>query len=531
MPIIRLQGEQERRENIYYEVDTDSTPLGVGGMGQVFAGTRVDQNTGTRLPVAIKFLFDDLSQGVIERARREAAIQINSENLVKMYGFIETAAPNGEKHYHVVSELLQGVMLADLLNGRTTDVNGNTVPFAQELYTRMQCDRQGFAAIIVKAVLSGLMAMHDKHYIHRDIDPSNIMITVQGNVKLIDYGIAKQIMSINTQDRALTSTGQFMGKAAYAAPELVTGDVPHQNETTDIYAVGIMLFQLLTSRLPFEGADHEVLEMQLKKKIPSTLISDREMRKVVEKATAKRQQDRYMSAAEFRVDLERNERHMKTNPGTPVLQHFKSGRFKTAALVGGIAVLVIAAVVSAVIMFSGDKGAEEETLVATPEAVIDDNVKPASSDPFAEARQKLNDASTVAEGMSELEAIADGGGSDAVKAALLLRKIYWHEYEATYDLVPEDIPKSLKMARRALDLDPDNPEALYWMGEAYLGGPDVAGDVVERRDPEKAKNLYLKALENGKKDGDELLVKRIKRGLEKVGVNADETASSESVTP
>lgn len=121
MGVIKLQGDNERRAGIHYEVDTDAAPLGVGGMGQVMKGWRVDENTNTREPVAIKFLFDDLSEDVIERARREASIQISSENLVRMYGFIEVEQPNGVKRYHVVSELLEGVMLGDLLKGRTTD--------------------------------------------------------------------------------------------------------------------------------------------------------------------------------------------------------------------------------------------------------------------------------------------------------------------------------------------------------------------------------------------------------------------------
>lgn len=238
-------------------------------MGQVFRGTRIDAQ-GVRMEVAIKFLFDDLPQHVIERARREASIQIHNENLVEMFGFIqidEILAPGVvHQRYHVVSELLSGVMLYDLLKGKTCDSSGVEIPFAQDLYRLYKEDAYAFALYIVKNVLSGVMALHDKGYIHRDIDPSNIMITADGKVKIIDYGIAKQLSTLNTQDQMLTTAGQFMGKATYAAPELVVGDVVHQNKTTDIYAVGILLFQLLTGHLPFDGATHEVLDMQLHKK-------------------------------------------------------------------------------------------------------------------------------------------------------------------------------------------------------------------------------------------------------------------------
>ena len=233
MSVMIIQGAAERLAKIHYEIDTEEKPLGVGGMGQVFKGIRVDEKTGVRIPVAIKFLFDDLPVNVIERARREASIQIHNENLVEMYGFIqidEEIAP-GKVHerYHVVSELLHGVMLYDLLKGKVTDNEGSLIPFAEELYRMYQNERREFAVFIIKNVLSGIMALHDKGYVHRDIDPSNIMITSDRKVKIIDFGIAKQMSTLNTQDQLLTTAGMFMGKAAYAAPELVLGDVSHQN--------------------------------------------------------------------------------------------------------------------------------------------------------------------------------------------------------------------------------------------------------------------------------------------------------------
>ena len=89
MPIIRLQGKEEKAQGIYYEFDYTLEPLGVGGMGKVYKGRRVNQATHAYTDVAIKFMFDDLPEHVIERARREASIQIHNENLVEMLGFIQ----------------------------------------------------------------------------------------------------------------------------------------------------------------------------------------------------------------------------------------------------------------------------------------------------------------------------------------------------------------------------------------------------------------------------------------------------------
>ena len=308
MPIIKLQGEAELRKKIHYEVDTSMEPIGVGGMGQVFKGYMVDERTGVTRPVAIKFMFDDLPANAYERARREASIQLHNDNLIEMLGFLEIQEPDGmggvKKHYHVISELLEGVSLSDLLEGKTTDRYGQDVPFAVKLLAEYRNDSEHFARTVVMSVVSGLMALHDAGYIHRDIDPSNIMVTSSGNIKLIDFGIAKQMNALTTGDKSLTVAGKFMGKPEYAAPELALGDIQHQNQTTDIYAVGILLYQCITGHTPFEGPRHEILQKQIKDKVPLTAIKNKALRNIIATACDKKQELRYQSSAQMRVALE-----------------------------------------------------------------------------------------------------------------------------------------------------------------------------------------------------------------------------------
>lgn len=198
MLIQRLQGDFETQQGIFYEFDLHSKPVGVGGMGKVFRGEKVVVNTGVRTPVAIKAMFDDLPDSVIERARREASIKFRNDNLVEMLGFVESVhvSSNGIQttHYHVISEFLNGVMLSDLLCGMVTDQSGYEIPYAKTLYQKYKDDRTGFSIFIIKNILFGIMALHDKGYIHRDIDPSNIMITDKECIKIIDFGIAKKIV-------------------------------------------------------------------------------------------------------------------------------------------------------------------------------------------------------------------------------------------------------------------------------------------------------------------------------------------------
>lgn len=310
MNIIRLQGNSEKRTGIYYEYDVDSTPLGEGGMGRVFKGYRVVERTGERMPVAIKAIYENIPERVVERARREANIQLDNDNLIRMYGFVETVTQlEGDTkckvHYHVIMELLIGVTLEDIMNGVTSDQNGMQIPFAAEIYSQYTQNRDAAVVRIMKSILSGLMALHDNGFIHRDIDPSNIMLTIDGKIKLIDFGICKQIVSLESLDKALTATGVFMGKVNYAAPELVLGDVRSQNYTTDIYALGVLLYQLCTGHLPFTGTDQDILSANLRKSLPMGDVRRSDFKKIIRKATEKVQSKRYASVAELRVDLER----------------------------------------------------------------------------------------------------------------------------------------------------------------------------------------------------------------------------------
>ena len=254
-----------------------------------------------------------------------------------MYGFVETVTQlEGDSkckvHYHVIMELLIGVTLEDIMNGVTSDQNGMQIPFAAEIYSQYTQNRDAAVVRIMKSILSGLMALHDNGFIHRDIDPSNIMLTIDGKIKLIDFGICKQIVSLESLDKALTASGVFMGKVNYAAPELVLGDVRSQNYTTDIYALGVLLYQLCTGHLPFTGTDQDILSANLRKSLPMGDVRRSDFKKIIRKATEKVQSKRYASVAELRVDLER----ISTNGG--------NGKLGIIVGVSVVVILIIGAV-------------------------------------------------------------------------------------------------------------------------------------------------------------------------------------------
>ena len=561
MPVIYIQGEEEKIQHIHYEVNTDLPALGEGGMGQVLRGVRVNEQNGLRQDVAIKFLFDDLPDKAIERARREASIQIHNENLVEMFGFIEIV-DNNVKHFHVVSELLQGVMLFDLLNGKTTDKYGNEVEFAQELYNQYQNDKFGFSVFIIKNILSGLMALHDKGYVHRDLDPSNIMITHDRKVKIIDFGIAKQMTSLNTQDQQLTSTGQFIGKAAYAAPELVLGDVHNQNRTTDIYAVGIMFYQFVVGTLPFEGTMAELIDQQLKAKMPLKMVPFKAIRRIIEKATAKKQADRYQSAAEMRVDLE----HLTRADATPSKTFFGSkattttnnkpvaggggGNKKLGLIIGAAAAAVVVLVgigVGAYFIFSGSSGPSDEELaqaqqdsIATVKKTAQAKEKEASA-LVSKAMTALDDPATIEQAFKQMQDISSQYGNTkaaakltALTAALLQPQDVFYSpekikslREQTAAFAERDAAKAHRYAEKAVEADPTCYQALYELATDYLTGEPRTGSV--QTDLGKSKELFEKGQQYAQQSGDNEYIELFNTRIEQVN-GLIEQSKSESTS-
>ena len=542
MSLIFIQGEEEKNRNIHYEVDPKLPSLGEGGMGQVLRGVMVNEKNGVRQDVAIKFLFEDLPVHAIERAKREASIQIHNENLVEMFGFIEVVDGNGTKRYHVVSELLQGVMLFDLLNGKTTDKYGNEIEFAQELFQQYQNDKFSFAVFIVKNILSGLMALHDKGYIHRDLDPSNIMITHDKKVKIIDFGIAKQLNSLNTQDQQLTSTGQFVGKAAYAAPELVLGDVRSQDKSTDIYAVGIMLYQFIVGSLPFEGTMAELIKKQINEKLPLKNVPYKAIRRIIEKATAKKQADRYQSASEMRVDLE----HLSKQDAQPSTTSFDSfpdiGGSKKRIGIIAASVVVLLAVIGG-IFFSVNSGPSEEELakarkdslfqvrngqvIDSPETnIIIDPESGAKMTPINmladKALKALEDSASMESGLMQLREIIDKYSSYKHSAPVLaLMAAITQPEDAT--IAPERVKmlrrltadKVQRNARRAVNADPQCYQALFELATDYVAGEIRTGSPSTPA-PNKALKMYKDGLAYAQNNNDNDYISLFNTRIEQV---------------
>ena len=267
--------------------------IGRGGMAEVHEGR--DLRLGRR--VAIKILRPDLAKDPTFQARfrREAqsAAALNHPNIVAVYDTgQDTLSPEGDTGEpvvvvpYIVMEYVDGMTLRQIVaSGR-----------------RLLPER---ALEITAGILAALDYAHRHGIVHRDIKPANVMLTRTGDVKVMDFGIAR---AINDVASTMTSASAVMGTAQYLSPEQARGEVV--DARSDLYSTGVVLFELLTGKAPFTGdsavaiAYQHVSEMPA---IPSTIDPGvtPEVDVVVMRALAKRADDRYQSASDFRADVER----------------------------------------------------------------------------------------------------------------------------------------------------------------------------------------------------------------------------------
>jgi serine/threonine-protein kinase len=207
--------------------------LGEGGMGRVYTA---EQQMGTKVrKVAVKTLLSEYARDakVVERFMRECAtvVELEHPNTIKFYDYGKTDA--GE--LYIAMELLSGQSLEKALE--------------KGPLTADRVDR------IVGQVAGSLQEAHDKGIVHRDLKPANIYLTVRAGVedyvKVLDFGIAKHEEQKDKQEEKLTQQGTVLGTPPYMSPEQFTG--AKLDARSDVYALGVVTYEMLTGRLPFEA--------------------------------------------------------------------------------------------------------------------------------------------------------------------------------------------------------------------------------------------------------------------------------------
>ena len=260
--------------------------LGGGGMGVVYEAE--DLKLGRH--VALKFIPDNLTGDpkALERFEREAraASQLNHPNICTIHGIEEN---NG--HPFIVMEKLEGQSLKQRINGQAMDLE----PVLD----------------ISIQVAEALAASHAKGIVHRDIKPANIFLTPSGQVKVLDFGLAKLVHNLGTDDDAgadnsLTAVGVIPGTAVYMSPEQARGETI--DGRSDLFSFGVVMYEMSTGKKPFTGNNSLVtLDAVLHQKpVPPRQLNPKlpmELEGIVGKAMEKDRTQRYQGALEMRSDL------------------------------------------------------------------------------------------------------------------------------------------------------------------------------------------------------------------------------------
>lgn len=283
--VVQKEGDPRIYLNVmgqWYYYDSNSTPLGNGAMGTVYLGFSCNSNQR----IAIKRVKDIYANNkmIRERARQEASLSFSHPNLVQMIGLCEVA-PNYGPIF----------ILSGYVAGITLDAH-----VKEQLNLLPQKDKIEKISNELCKVLDALQYLHSRGVVHRDVKPSNIMIENGSVVKLMDLGIAR----LNGGNKY--SSYGFIGTPQYAAPEQILRDSDNTeiNAQTDIYALGVTFYELLTGKNPFKtDVEAEMLSRQIKMKLPYDKKIPRSIFNVILKATEKVPAKRYKSASEFKFAI------------------------------------------------------------------------------------------------------------------------------------------------------------------------------------------------------------------------------------
>jgi serine/threonine protein kinase len=295
--------------------------LGEGGMGVVYKA----EDTKLKRTVALKFLPQRLSSNDQDKERflqeAQSASALNHPNVCTIYDIQEL-----DGQTFIVMEF----------------VDGKTLREAKHAISMKQ------AVAVSAQIAEGLAAAHEKGIVHRDIKSDNIMVRPDGRVQIMDFGLAKLQGA-----SSLTKAGSTIGTTAYMSPEQVRGE--EADHRTDIFALGVVMYELLAGQLPFRGVHEAAVMYEIVNVDPQSIRTTKpevepDLERIVMKCLEKDRDNRYQSAREIAVDLKRfkrdseGKRIQSSTQETPVQPVKRRKSWMKTAVGAAIALLVVASV-------------------------------------------------------------------------------------------------------------------------------------------------------------------------------------------
>ena len=444
-----------------YEIDS---LIGSGGMGDVYLA----RDTRLNRKVAIK-LLPFTSADNLDRVLNEAQIvsALNHPNILTLHDIGSTE--NGERF--IVSEYIDGTTLREKIGSLSIDE-----------IVEISCQ-----------VSSALSSAHSAGVIHRDIKPENIMIRSDGIVKVLDFGIAKlaadssDIRHLDPHIDAKNNNSMLLGTVNYMSPEQATGETADQR--TDLFSLGVVMYEMLAGDGPFDGADGADLLDQIANKTPPPISQARKdvppaLHSLVERCLEKRREDRFASAAELTdalMSVNTGDNSIHSTSGNRIANYLMKNRkagsggsvrslfgMRPIWGIGAIAVLVISLLVTNGLSYL------TRPLAATPEVTSPEEQGPPTSSDAYQSYLRGKFLWNKRTGDDLKKAIAEFERAIALDPNFALAYVGLADCYSMLEFyvgtpASEALPKAEAYAEKAVELDPNLGDAHATLGNIYYG--------------------------------------------------------------
>lgn len=326
------------------------TTLGAGGMGVVYEALQLH----TQRSVALKVIRPHFaSSAMLRRFEHEVWIlgQLQHPGIAQIFEAGTFDSSTGPQPFFAM-ELIRGMPLREYAKSKEATVRSRLELIAQI------CDAVHHA--------------HQKGVIHRDLKPGNILVDSTGQIKVLDFGVARVTDEDMRAVTVQTDIGQMIGTLPYMSPEQVTGQSSGLDIRTDVYSLGVMTYELLTGQLPLDLKDCSIAEAarRIRDCDPVPLVQTAPILRgdidtIITKALSKSRDQRYQSAAEFAADIRRylDDQPIVARPQTTLYHLAKFTKRNRGLVLGfstGVLAITIAAVVSTLMLVQARKAREEE---------------------------------------------------------------------------------------------------------------------------------------------------------------------------
>lgn len=335
--------------------------IGEGGMGVVYKATQ----ELPRRTVALKVIKPQmLTRHALERFRFETQVlgRLQHPGIAQIYEAGTTQSEFGEQPYFAM-EFVRGTPLADYVKLR-------------------KCSLQE-RLVLVQRIADAVHHAHTRGVVHRDLKPANILVTEDAQPKILDFGVARSVGSDLHETSSRTRIGQLVGTVPYMSPEQVTGESDEIDARSDIYSLGVVLYELLAGHLPYDlerRVIHEAIRV-IREVEPENLsrisrVYRGDIETIVNKALAKERGRRYQSASEFASDIDRylHNQPVSARPPSAWYQVSKLARRHRILAIGGLTAAAGIVTGLAVAVWQLDRAQRAERSLSEQNVALDESL-------------------------------------------------------------------------------------------------------------------------------------------------------------